>query len=74
MNKESLLYGIDISAEMCRFAQQNVPSASIENIDFFGKQFSEQFDGIIMDAYIHLFEEDDVKKIFDKIRNMLAPK
>ncbi|MFH1376331.1 MAG: methyltransferase domain-containing protein [Candidatus Woesearchaeota archaeon] len=66
-------YGIDCSKEMIKFAKKNVPEAKLEVIDFLKKEFDRKYDGIILDAFIHLFPKDETKIILNKLKSLLMP-
>ena len=70
-DKKYILNGFDISKEMIKFAKRNVPNAKFEIGDLKKIKTSENFHGIICDAFIHLFKKNEVKSILNKIKKML---
>ncbi len=70
-DKKYILKGLDLSKEMIKFAKRNVPNAKFEIGDLKKIKTSENFHGIICDAFIHLFKKNEVKSILNKIKKML---
>lgn len=73
-NKKYILKGIDISKEMIKFAKKNVPNAKFEVANFPKIKISKKFNGIIIDAFIHLFRENKAEAILNKVKKILKPK
>lgn len=62
--------GIDISGEMIKHARKNAPFTSFVKSNFF-KYINGTYNGILMDAFIHLFPIKDVPRVIDKAHDML---
>ncbi len=72
-NKGFDLYGIDVSRNMAKIAERNVPEAKIMVGDFLTKRFSRKFDGVSMTAFVHLFPKRDERLIIKKVASILVP-
>ena len=70
--KGSKLYGMDISVNMIEICKKRIIDVELINDDFLKYEFKEQFDGIIMKAFIHLFPKSVFEKvILTKIKKIL---
>jgi 2-polyprenyl-3-methyl-5-hydroxy-6-metoxy-1,4-benzoquinol methylase len=65
------VHGLDICPEMVGYAQQNVPEAQVVVGDFLNGTLDDVFNGVVMDAFLHLFPERDVPLVFDKVKSVL---
>ena len=65
------IYGIDIAEKMIEYAKQNVPRAIFEESNFF-TYLNGQFQGIVMDAFLHLFPKEEVQTILGKAKSLLV--
>jgi len=64
--------GIDVAEKMIFYAKQNAPKASFQNISFFS--YKDKFvEGIVMDAFLHLFPKKEVPSILSHVRSLLLP-
>jgi len=67
------VHGIDISENMLKFARQNVPGATFEQtgiLDYFGALSQ----GIVMNAFLHLFPERDIPNVLNRAKSLLIPR
>ena len=65
--------GIDISPEMIVFAKQNAPNAKFEVDNFIEHEFSQTFDGIYSQNFIHLFPKETAIQMINKMGSLLNP-
>src|SRR3989338_9824556 len=65
--------GIDIAPQMVRFAKQRNPKATVIMGDFLSFPFTTTFDGIVTFAFLHLFPQENVVSILQKIKLLLNP-
>lgn len=63
--------GIDISSEMIEYAKQNVPDGVFKTSNFL-EYSGGKFNGIIMDAFLHLFPLEDVPIVLNKVKKFLV--
>lgn len=63
--------GIDISKDMVEFAKRRNPKAKIYCGDFMRIKINKKFDGILAQAFIHLYPKSKVGKVLDKISSIL---
>lgn len=68
-----ILSGVDFSKEMLRYAGQRNPFTLIYHSNFMDFEPEQQFEGIAMEAFIHLFPKGHVPEVFDKVRELLVP-
>lgn len=73
------VFAIDISKNMLSYANKSNPNAKLlqgNALDMYGKEcehfFSEEFDLIVMAAFIHLFPVDDAKLLLSMIHSWLV--
>ncbi len=59
---------------MIKFAKKNVLNAKFKIANFPKIKISKKFNGIILDAFIHLFKENKAKVILNKVKKILKPK
>ena len=64
-------YGMDISKEMIKHAQINVPNGNFKVSNFLNENMETKFNGVIMDAFIHLFPKEEVPEILKKLKSIL---
>jgi cyclopropane fatty-acyl-phospholipid synthase-like methyltransferase len=63
---------IEISPEMARVTSERCPEAEMV-VDDFGKHaFSEQYDGILAVAFVHLFPSIELPGVLRKVRDLLT--
>jgi SAM-dependent methyltransferase len=63
---------IELSGPMAQIAQSTAPQAKVITGEFLSHDFGRQkFDGIYACAFVHLFSEDDVMTVLEKINNLL---
>jgi|GEM_PF-1062181 len=65
--------GIDLSSEMAKYAQNNVPDAKVLVGNFLEYNFDKQYQGIVMDVFVHLFPSEVVSEIFGKLKKLVVP-
>ena len=63
--------GIDASPQMVSFAQKRNPKTRILIGDFRNIEIADGFDGIVMQAFIHLFPSEETRAILGKARELL---
>ena len=67
------VYGIDLSKQMIKVAQQNAPSATLKYGNFLEVDYSKaSFEGIFSKASIHLFPKKDAEAVLGKITDLLV--
>jgi len=65
------MYGIDISPKMVKFAKINAPNANITIMDFFKINSEKKFNGILLDAFLHIFPKPISSLILKKAQDIL---
>ncbi len=65
--------GIDISEAMVRYAKSRNPNLITIEDDFLEYNFSEQYDGVLTFAFLHLFPKEVALKAMEKIKSILKP-
>lgn len=65
--------GVDISQEMLRYASQRCPNARLYHSSLAEFEIKERFDGVVMEAFIHLFPEFKVRDVLEKVKVLLKP-
>jgi len=63
--------GLDVSSKMLALAKKNVPRATFNVGNFYKYQFSNTYDGIFAQNFIHLFPKSMAEKIIIKMGNLL---
>ena len=61
------VHGLDICPEMVGYARENVSDAHVSQGDFLNGSIDDVFNGVVMDAFLHLFP-----KSFEKIKPQLG--
>jgi SAM-dependent methyltransferase len=64
--------GIDVAPEMISYASARAPSADLVCGDFLATDFVCQFDGVYAQSVIHLFQDNELQRVFEKLRAVLA--
>ena len=63
--------GLDFSEEMLNYAKINNPGSEFIYEDFLGFVPSTKYHGVILDAFIHLFPEEDCRQVLEKVKDLL---
>lgn len=63
--------GIDVSKEMADFAKKRNPKAKIIIGDFMKLKIKKEYDGILAQAFIHLYPKGKVEKVLEKMYSIL---
>jgi ubiquinone/menaquinone biosynthesis C-methylase UbiE len=71
-NQGFTVEGVDISEKMIDFARQNVINGKFAVGDF-TQIPARRFNGLLMDAFIHLFPKNEIPSLLEKIKSCLLP-
>jgi cyclopropane fatty-acyl-phospholipid synthase-like methyltransferase len=63
--------GVDISDEMAKFARERNKGSEIIVGNFLDIQFNEQFDGMVMHGFVHLFPKQTAVRTLEKAYDLL---
>ncbi len=63
--------GIDISSKMISHAKINVPTGKFTVANFVDAKIDQIFDGVVMNAFIHLFPKTDCPEILKKAKAIM---
>lgn len=67
------LSGLDISSEMLRYASQRCPQARLYLSSLAEFETEKEFEGVVMEAFIHLFPRTEVEGVLDKVKSLIKP-
>ena len=65
--------GVDISREMLGYASERCPDVKLYHSSIADFKTDEKFDGVVMEAFIHLFPKTKVNKVFEKVKTLMKP-
>ena len=65
--------GVDQSAQMLRYAKKRCPDAELYPANFIEFEHEKRYDGIVMEAFIHLFPEKFIEGVFSKVKAIMKP-
>lgn len=64
--------GMDVSEKMVEVARFKVPNVNFKVGDFYKESFSEKFDGVFAQNFIHLFPKNVAVELVKKMADLLA--
>lgn len=66
-------YGLDFSPKMVSYARRNSPISRVIVADFLDETINDKFQGIVMDAFLHLFPSSDTAAVLARVKTLLVP-
>ncbi|HLC63397.1 MAG TPA: sulfatase-like hydrolase/transferase [Candidatus Nanoarchaeia archaeon] len=64
--------GLDFSEHMLQYTKNNSPDSKIIHADILEFTSPDVYDGVVLDAFIHLFPEEDCKVLLNCVKNLLV--
>lgn len=64
---------IEFSEPMSRVAKENAPEANVIVAEFLEHEFTKKYDVVIGIQFVHLFQDPELERVVQKIKNILRP-